>query len=580
MASSFLANLLVESTYLPLETATTIITMAGLFKWPPQATVNDGDCFDFIVIGSGVGAVIANRLTENEDVRVLLIEAGKNPSVESMLPGLFILLQNSYQDWNYVSEPEEATKNQQVGAYRTSAGKCLGGSSNINHFIHLRGDPCDFDSWAAYLKDESWSYKNVLPYFRKSETVQDEDILKYYANFHGVDGPVIITRQPDDSTRNIMESFEEIGVPSVLDLNTNNTVGFTESSFIIGNGRRQSTSQAYLNNLKRDNLYVLTETVAEKIIFEDNVAVGVILRLGSGEKITVYANREVIVSAGTFNSPKLLMLSGIGPAEELQKFGIDVIKDLPVGKDMQDHFAVLLLNKLERSIEISQIPQLTRLAFPVLLGGINLDGSKCCPDYQIIGLKFTHDTPYFLLTCTVLFGLKHEICSKLNAETIGRNHLVTFIGAFHPESRGYVKLRSADPNDDPIISQSFYSNAKDFDNMKKYVKHFLTVYNSSYFREINAEVADPGLDECGEMSLDNEDYLECYIKGMTVTIFHQTSTCAMGSVVDSNMQVYGVENLRVIDASTMPNITRANTLAASIMMAEKMSDVIKNKYNL
>ncbi|XP_028027663.1 uncharacterized protein LOC114241120 [Bombyx mandarina] len=562
------------------DAATAVLALAYLFQWPPQAIVQDGDTFDFVVVGSGCGAIVADRLSENSSVRVLLIEAGTYPSNESIMPGTFPLLQNSYEDWNETSIPESTTKHQKIGAYKLSTGKALGGGSTINHLLHLRGDKDDFDTWASYLGDDSWSSANVRKYFKKSENMQDADIMASHADYHGTEGPVIVSRQPDDATHNLLKAFSDIGVPTVIDLNADDNVGCAEASYIIGDGVRQSTAYAYLNKKTRDNLYVLTETLAEKIIIENDIAKGVILRLASGKKINVYASKEVIISAGSFNSPKILMLSGIGPADHLKSMGIDVIKDLPVGQGMQDHNALFLVNKLEESTATSETLPLTKFPFPILLASVNLDDSKSYADYLLIGLVFAQDKGYTDVTCSTLFSFTDEICSNFSESVAGRNQFISLIGTSQPKSRGYVQLKSSDPDDKLVISESFYSDPEDFTNMQKYLTHFLTIYNSAYFQDIKAEIADPGLEECGEMDVSSEDYWKCYIKSMTVHLFHYSGTCAMGSVVDSKMKVYGIDNLRVVDVSTMPFIVRANTLAAGIMMAEKISDDIKNEYSL
>lgn len=493
------------------------------------------------------------------------------------IPGLFFELQNSYEDWQYKSEREMATQSQQNHNFKLSSGKCLGGGSGIHHLLYLRGPRHDFDSWAEYLKDPSWKYKNILKYFIKSETLQNKKVINSkYGKYHGTKGPMKITKEPKKKSKKYLESYAETGTPAVLDLNGNESLGYTESMFYIGDGKRQNTFQAYLYHVgNRKNLFVLRRALVLKINIRNKIARSVKVDIGDNI-ITLKARQEIILSAGAFNSPQILMLSGIGPKEHLKEMNIEVVQDLQeVGKNMQDHVAVAFVHKMERSVEISELPTLTKLPFPVLLGGVTLDKSKDYPEYQIISLIFTHDTPYILVACSILLGYKNKICDRFQYDSVGRETMFSLVAVFHPESRGTVKLRSSDPNDAPVISENFYNVESDLDNMVRYIEDYLRINNTTYFRRVNSKLVDLQLEPCKNVIYGSTEYWRCYAKHVSTTLYHYTSTCAMGSVVDSEGKVYGVKRLRVVDASIMPNITRANPLATSIMMAEKISDAIK-----
>ncbi|KOB69344.1 Ecdysone oxidase [Operophtera brumata] len=555
-----IAKFLVGTVQCVLLAVTSLVMSSGLYSiaWPANTIVE------------------ANRLTEDGHVRVLLIEAGMAPSIESTLAGTFSVLQNSYQDWNYKSEPELATQSQSDNVFKIAVGKNLGGSSQINHFISLRGDPKDFDTWADITNDSSWNYDNVLPYFLKSETMDDNEIMNSeYAQFHNTSGPVIIRRELHSVSEKYIDSFVEVGQERRPDLNGKKTTGYTQPTIINGKGVRQSTAQAYLKPIKsRANLNVMYQALVTKINFDDNnnaISVDVLV---DGKAITVKACKEIIVACGVFNTPKLLMLSGIGPRAHLESLNIHVVQDLPVGQNLQDHVAVQIVHKMEASLEISELPTVTTITFPVIIGNPTVDKNCAYPQYQTTNLLITHDTPYLLLVCLQIFGYTSEICEELQNSCVGRNTLYSLIAVIHPRSRGSVALNSINPHDPPIIKPGFYSNSKDLDDMVEFIANFLEVNKSPYFKEVNSEPVNLSFDDC-EGNFTSKDYIRCYAKHMSTTLYHQTSTCPMGTVVDSELKVLGVNRLRVVDASVMPNIPRANPLAATIMIAEKASDMIK-----
>ncbi|XP_052747847.1 ecdysone oxidase-like [Galleria mellonella] len=550
--------------------------------WPSETPVRDGATFDFIVVGVGTaGSVLVNRLTESGRYSVLGIEAGVDPPLESVLPALFLFLPSSRYDWNYTSENDGYTaqthKNKNL---ELTSGKMLGGSTSLNHEIYCRGFPHDFDLWVEAVKDQRWSYNNCLPYFKKSEKLEDEAILKSnYKDLHGLHGTVGTTREPHDITNKYLEAFQEIGYETVLD--TTESLGYSEILFTIANGIRQSTAISYLFPIRRGrkNLSLLKETLVTKIIFDKNKnARGVSVVTKEGKSLTFRARKEVIVSAGAFNSPKLLMLSGIGPKEELQKFDISVISDLPVGSNLQDHAAIPIVYRMEKRFTLIPIPPSPfKFPLPGIIGYNALNKSQGYPDYQSFGFIF-QDPTTLILICTFVFAYNDDICNTLHEAGEGREILFNIPNIAHPKSRGSVKLRSTDPNDPPIINMGFFSDKEDLENMVLYLEDLMRIENTTLFKKVGAELVDLHLESCSQYEYRSKDYWRCYIPKTLVSLFLYTSTCSMGSVLDAELNVLGINRLRVIDASSMPTITSGDPGASVIMLAEKAADILKKKY--
>lgn len=457
----------------------------------------------------------------------------------------------------------------------------LGGSDSLNHFIHLRGVPADYDCWAKKARDNSWKYENVLQYFKKSERVDDVEILSQYGEFHGVDGPMGLTRQPEEEVTDILKSFAEVGNPTVLDLNADKYVGYTQPQYMLADKKRQTPAYVYLNPVKDyPNFYVSKHTRVTRIIFEGNVAVAV-EAVYKGKTYTLRAKKEIILSAGVFNTPQLLMLSGIGPKEHLDSFNIKTLKDLPVGDNMIDHVSVTMVHKMKKyPIPIPNLPaekpNLFRFPFPAMAGSVALNKSRTCPDYQTYNLFFKHDLPYLTLACAIVFGLRDEICNRWQKQVKSRDSLYTVLAYLQPKSRGSVRLRSTDPFEDPVITTGFYSNEEDLKEMLKIIKDFITVGDTEYFKKIGAGLVGLNLKECAGKEIGTDEFWECYILEHSSSPYHNVGTCPMGKVVDGKLKVKGFKRLRVVDASVMPNIPRSAPNAAVIMLAEKASDMIKN----
>ncbi|KAM3956942.1 LOW QUALITY PROTEIN: ecdysone oxidase-like [Aphomia sociella] len=449
-------------------------------------------------------------------------------------------------------------------------GKMLGGSSGINYLAYTRGDPHDFDRWANIVGDESWNYKNVLPYFIKSENLKDPEILKSPNKiFHGTDGYLDVTRQDFGVTHKYLNAFEQLGHKIVIDTNGNYTLGYNQPSYTLANGQRQSTANSFLKPAKsRANLYIAKNTFATKIIFDKfNNAVGIEVINCDNKIINLKANREVIISAGALHSPKILMLSGIGPKEHLQRMGIDVVSDLPVGENFHEHTPAVLMYATTNSSEMNSAD----LTIPLIIGYASLNETQIYPDYQTLNLILNSDS--LLQFCAFTFSFNNDICQKFYEDSKGREILFVLTSIAPPKSRGRILLKSSNPRDDPLIYPTNLSGEDDLEKAIKCMKDYHRIMYTDLFKDTNAKfLVSPG---CVDLAPDTQEFWRCHASCMVTTIYHYAGSCSMGTVVDERLLVRGVHRLRVADGSVMPVITSANTNAPIIMIAEKVSHMIK-----
>jgi choline dehydrogenase len=526
-----------------------------------------GNSYDFVVIGAGsAGCVLANRLTAGGQHTVLLLEAGPpdtNPWIHIPL-GYGKLFATPSVNWMYQSEPEPELNGRRVF---TPRGKVLGGSSSINGLVHVRGQREDFDEWAR-LGNAGWGFDDVLPYFKRSEDQQGGA-----SEYHGAGGPLAVCTRPDPHVLcdAYIAAAQELGIPRNDDFNgaTQEGAGYYHTS--SSKGRRSSCAVAYLRPaLERQNLSVQTEALVTRIRFEAGRAVGVDYQHG-GEPRTAQARREVLLSAGAFNSPQILQRSGVGPRALLDRHGIPVVLDAPgVGEGLQDHFYVrtvwkcmqpLTLNddmaRWHRTLGIGLRYFLQRRGPLTVSAGyagafVRTRSELARPDVQLYFINFSTDR----------MGTTLHPFSGFTAS----------ISPLRPQARGSVRIRSIDPREAPAIQYNYLATEDDrrtvVDGLKLVRRLMSTAAMKPY---VLAEHAP------GEGVRTDEDWL-AYAREVGGTVYHPTSTCRMGSdalaVVDERLHVRRLQALRVIDASIMPNVVSGNTNAATVMVAEKAADLI------
>ena len=512
---------------------------------------------DYVIVGAGsAGCVLAARLSEDPSVDVLLLEAGgPDTAAELHVPALFPLAFKSSLDWDLYGEEEPGLGGRRLYLPR---GRVIGGSSSINAMIYLRGHRADFDGWAEQ-GCTGWSYDEVLPYFKRSEdNERGED------EFHGVGGPLAVSdsRALTPLVDAQLEAAVSAGYELVEDLCIDEPRGVARWQLTQRNGMRCSAADAFLHPAEdRPNLEVRSGVFVERIVFEGDRAVGVDL-VANGVRETVTAEREVIVSAGTYQSPVLLMLSGIGPAAELGVFGIPVRQDLPVGENLQDH-CMVNVNYL------TDEPGLFGIFTPENFALLESEGrGPLTSNYPEAGGYFT--TRSNLPAPDVEFHFAAAPFFDEGLRPPPDNGYAFGPVIIKPTSRGKVGLRTPMADSKPTVQCNFLTTEEDRASMLAGVRIALEIAEQPSLRAIARE-------PLSVPASDSEADIWEWVRRASQTVYHPTSTCAMGAVVDPELRVHGIEGLRVVDASVMPTITRANTNAATIMIAEKASDVILGK---
>ena len=528
--------------------------------------------FDFIIIGAGsAGCVLANRLTEDSSCNVLLIEAGGKPNAMIGIPGAYGSLHKTKVDWGFWTVPQEYVDNRSLYIPR---GKVLGGCSSTNAMAYVRGNAEDYDRWAT-AGNKGWSYKEVLSYFKKSEHHE-----KFADNYHGENGElnVSFSQCPHPLTTVFLEACAEKSISYNEDYNGERQMGASLLQFTIKDNKRQSTAEAFLKPvMHRKNLTVKTNLIVNRIVLEKGKATGVEVCTIKGAVEIIHCNKEVILSAGTIQSPKILLHSGIGDIAILNKAGVDVKLHLPgVGKNLQDHVwasvsklsnvktannAIKPLNMLKALLQYVFIKKGPLCKSPIeanafLSTSINLSR----PDIQF------HMAPLHLGN-----DYKHDLYDiKKIPKTNGFSIMCILL---HPASRGTVSITTNNPLEVPVIQPNFLSIENDRTILLSGLKKAIDVINAEAFKPYSKE------GPYFPFNTKSDDDLLNHIKLSLETLYHPVGTCKMGSdemaVVNDRLQVYGIKNLRVIDASIMPEIISGNTNAAAIMIAEKGADMIK-----
>ncbi len=509
---------------------------------------------DYVIVGAGsAGCVLAGRLSEDPDVTVLLLEAG-GPDTEQALhvPAMFPMVFKSSLDWDLYGEEEPGLGGRRLYLPR---GRVIGGSGSINAMIYLRGHRADFDGWAEQ-GCTGWSYDEVLPYFKRSE---DND--RGENEFHGVGGPLAVSdsRSLSSFIEVELEAAVQAGYEHIDDLNVDRPEGVSRFQLTQRDGMRCSTADAFLHPVAgRPNLEVRDFVFVERIVFDGDRAVGVEL-VRNGARETVLAEREVIVAAGAYQSPVLLMLSGIGPADELSAFGIGVRQDLPVGENLQDH-CMVNVNYL------TDEPGLFGIFTPENFALLESEGrGPLTSNYPEAGGFFR--TRSGLPAPDVEFHFAAAPFFDEGLTPPPDNGYAFGPVIVKPTSRGKVGLRTPMPESKPTVRCNFLTAEEDRASMLAGVRIALEIASQPALEAIERE-------PLSVPESDSEKDIWDWVHRASQTVYHPTSTCAMGAVVDPELKVYGIEGLRVVDASVMPTITRANTNAATIMIAEKAADLI------
>jgi choline dehydrogenase-like flavoprotein len=513
---------------------------------------------DYIIVGAGsAGCVLAGRLSEDPDVNVLLLEAGgPDTAPEIRIPAMFpIMFKSATLDWDLLGEQEPGLGNRRLYLPR---GRMIGGSSSMNAMIYIRGNRLDYDDWAAD-GCEGWSFAEVLPYFRRGE-----DNERGESAYHGVGGPMAVSdgRSLCPLVDAMLEAAVEAGHELNPDLNGERQDGVGRFQLTQRDGRRWSAADGYLHPAAgRPNLEVRDCSFVERIVFEGDRAVGVEL-VRNGQRETVRAEREVILSAGAYQSPVVLLLSGIGPAEEIEPFGIPMREVLPVGRNLQDHCMVNLNYSTDE-------PGLFGIFTPDNFALLEQEGrGPLTSNYPEAGGFFR--TRGDLSAPDVEF---HFAAAPLMDEGLAPppdNGVAFGPVVVKPSSRGRVSLRAPMADSKPRVASSFLTTEEDVRTIVEGVRIALEIASRPALRAIQREAL-------SVPASDSERDILDWVRRVAQTVYHPTSTCAMGAVVDSELRVLGIEGLRVVDASVMPTITRANTHATTLMIAEKASDLIRGK---
>ncbi|WP_152220975.1 choline dehydrogenase [Pseudomonas sp. SCB32] len=525
--------------------------------------------YDYVIIGAGsAGCVLAKRLGENPALRILVLESGPVDSswTIDMPSAVGIVVGGTRFNWSYTSEPEPGLDNRRIG---TPRGRALGGSSSINGMVYIRGHARDYDGWAE-RGCEGWSYREVLPYFMRAQNHRDGADA-----YRGGDGLLHVT--PGDTSpplcRAFIEAGQQAGYDFSRDLNGYRQEGFGPVDRTTRDGKRWSTARGYLAEaLKGSNVSVATSALSRRILFDGNQAYGVEFEM-DGERHQVRARHEVLLSAGAINSPQLLMLSGVGPAQDLERLGIPVVHDLPgVGQRLNDHPDTVVQYRCKQPVSIYPW---TRAPGKWMIGArwfASHDGLAASNHFEagaFIRSRAGVEFPDLQLTFMPLAVQPGSV------DLVPEHAFQVHIDLMRPTSLGSVSLTSADPHQAPRILFNYLTTERDRADMRAGARLVREILAQPAMRAYAGDELVPGADQTTDAQLD------AWARRVTETGYHASGTCKMGpagdpaAVVDAQLRVHGLRGLRVVDASIMPEIVSGNTNAPTVMIAEKASDLIR-----